>query len=91
MQYSYFSLYSVFPHKKVHLFRNILLFLPPPTLYKVETGKKIIDLFEIHASNFVCGVRGGVGPVGIGKHLRMQKRPKTFVHGCRFEIKSQGS
>ena len=36
-----------------------LAVLPPPTLYKVETQKK----FWIHASNIVCGVRGGVGPV----------------------------
>ena len=91
MQYSYFSLYSVFPHREVHPFRNFLAVLSPPTLYKVETGKKILDLFQIHASNFVCGVRGGVGPVCIGKHARMQKCPKTFVHGCRFEVKSQES
>ena len=61
MRYSYFSLYSVFPHREVHPFRNFLAVLSPPTLYKVETGKKILDLFQIHASNFVCGVRGGVG------------------------------
>ena len=52
MQYSYFSLYSVFPHKNVHPFRNIVQFLPTPTLYKVETGEKNLDLFQIHASNF---------------------------------------
>ena len=40
MQYSYFSLYSVFPPKNVHPFRNIVQFLPTPTLYKVESGKK---------------------------------------------------
>ena len=43
----------------VHPFRNFLAVLPPPTLYKVETRKK----FWIHASNIVCGVRGGVGSV----------------------------
>ena len=30
-----------------------------PTLYKVETGEKIPQ----HASNVVCGVRGGAGYV----------------------------
>ena len=37
-------------------FRKFLAVLPSPTLYKVETRKK----FWIHASNIVCGVRGGV-------------------------------
>ena len=59
LQYSYFSVVSRFPLKTVHPFRNFLAVLPPPTLYKVETRKK----FWIHASNIVCGVRGGVGPV----------------------------
>ena len=40
LQYSYFSR---FPLKKVHLFRNFLAVLPSPTLYKVETRKKILD------------------------------------------------
>ena len=56
LQYSYFSVISRFPLKTVHPFRNFLAVLPPPTLYKVETRKK----FWIHASNIVCGVRGGV-------------------------------
>ena len=54
-----FFCHSGFPHKTVHPSRNVLAVLPPPTLYKVETRKK----FWIHASNTVCGVRGGVGPV----------------------------
>ena len=29
-----------------------------------------------------CGVRGGVGPVWIGKRPRNAKCPKTFVHDC---------
>ena len=52
VQFSYFSVISQFPHKTVHPFQNCLAFLPPPTLYKVETRKK----FWIHASNIVCGV-----------------------------------
>ena len=40
LQYSYFSW---FPLKTVHLFRNFLAVLPSPTLYKVETRKKILD------------------------------------------------
>ena len=59
LQHSYCSVFSRFPLKTVHYFRNLFAVLPPPTLYKVETRKK----FWIHASNIVCGVRGGVGPV----------------------------
>ena len=59
LPYSYFSIISQFPLGTVHPFQNLLAVLTPPTLYKVETGKK----FWIHASNIVCGVRGGVGPV----------------------------
>ena len=59
LQYSYFSVISRFPLKTAHPFQNLLAVLPPPTLYKVETLKK----FWIHASNIVCGVRGGAGPV----------------------------
>ena len=59
LQYSYVSviLFSQFPLKTVHPFRNFLVDLPPPTLYKVETRKKCWK----HASNIVCGVRGGGG------------------------------
>ena len=59
MQYSYFSVISGFPHKTVHPFGNFLAVLPPPTLKKVEIPKKM----WIHASNIVCGVRGGLGLV----------------------------
>ena len=38
---------------------SILVVLAPPTLYKVETRKKL----WIHASNILCGVRGRFGPV----------------------------
>ena len=48
------------------LFEIFLRFFLPPTLYKVETWKKI----WIHASNIVCGVRGGVGPVWTGNRPR---------------------
>ena len=44
----------------------------PPTLYKVETWKK----FWIHASNIVCGVRGGVGPVRIGNAQKCKSVPR---------------
>ena len=74
LQYSYFSVISRFPLKTVHPFRNFLAVLPPPTLYKVETRKK----FWIHASNIVCGVRGGVGPVWIGKRPRNSNVSQDF-------------
>ena len=63
-----FFCHSGFPHKTVHPFRNFLAVLPPPTLCKVETRKK----FWIHASNIDCGLRGGVGPVLIGKRPEIQ-------------------
>ena len=78
LHYSYFSVISRFPHKTVHPFQNFLAVLPPPTLHKVETRKK----FRIHSSNIVCGVRGGVGPVWIGKRPRNAKCPETFVQDC---------
>ena len=59
LQYSYFSVFSRFPLKTLHPFRNFLVGRPLPTLYKVETWKK----FWIRASNIDCGVRGGIGPV----------------------------
>ena len=48
LQYSYFSVISRFPLKTVHPFRNFLAVLPPPTLYKVETRKKILDTYIQH-------------------------------------------
>ena len=74
LQYSYFSVISRFPLKKVHRFRNFLAVLSLPTLYKVETRKK----FWIHASNIVCGVRGGVGTVWIEKRPRNAKVSQDF-------------
>ena len=65
---------SRFPLKSVRHFWNFLAILSPPTLYKVETRKK----FWIHASNIVCGVRGGVGPVSIGKRPRNAKLSQDF-------------
>ena len=82
LQYSYFSVISRFPLKRVRLSRNFLAVLPPPTPYKVETRKK----FRIHASNIVCGVRGEAGPVGIENAPEKQKCPKTFVHDCSLEF-----
>ena len=43
LQYSYISVISRFPLKTMHPFQNFLAVLPPPTLYKVETRKKILD------------------------------------------------
>ena len=74
LQYSYFCVISQFPLKTVHPFRNFLAVLPPPTLYKVETWKK----FRTHASNIVCGVRGGVRHSSIGKRPRNAKVFQDF-------------
>ena len=81
LQYSYFSVISRFPLKTVHRFRNFFAVLPPPTLYKVETRKK----FWIHASNIVCGVRGGVGPVWIGKRPKNAKVSQDFCPWLLFQ------
>ena len=64
MQYSDFSviLGSLIKQHCI-LFGNFLAVVPPITLYNVESWKK----FLIHASNIICGVRGGAGPVLIGK------------------------
>ena len=82
LQYSYFHVISRFPLKTVHPFRNSLVVLPPPTLYKVETRKK----FWIHASNIVCGVRLGelLDLCELENAPETQKCPKTFVHDCIF-------
>ena len=73
LQNSYFSVSSRFPLKTVHPSRDFLAVLFPPILYK-EIRKKI----WIHASNIVCGVRGGVGPVWIGKRPRNAKVSQDF-------------
>jgi len=57
---------------------------PSPTLYKVETHKKE---FWIQESNVVCGVRGEVGLVWIGKRPRIENCPKSFNHhDCSYDL-----
>ena len=57
---------------------------PSPTLYKVETHKK---KFWIQESSVVCGVRGEVGLVWIGKRPRNEKRTKSFNHhDCSYDL-----
>ena len=73
-----FFFISRFPHKIVHPFQFFLQFALPPPYTKLKHGKK----FWIHTSNIDCGVRGGVGPMWIGKRPRAAKCPKTFVHDC---------
>ena len=74
LQYSYFSVISQFPHKTVHPFRNFLAVLSPPPYTKLKLGKK----FWINSSNIFCEVRGGVGPVLIGKYPRNAKVSQDF-------------
>ena len=78
LRYSYFSVICRFPLKTVHPFRNFLAVLPPPTLYKVETRKKV----WMHASNIVCGVREGLDLCELENTPERQKCLKTFVHDC---------
>ena len=63
-------------HKRVHPFRNFLVVLPPPPYIQFKLGKK--KLWK-HASNVVCGVRGGaLGYVWIGKRPRNSKVSQDF-------------
>ena len=60
--------------KTVQRFRNFLVVLPPPPDTKLKLGKK----FWIHESNIVCRVRGGAGPVWLGKRPRNAKVSQDF-------------
>ena len=64
------------PLKQCILFKIFLQFSLHLPYTKLKLGKKI----WIHASNIVCGVRGGVGPVWIGKRPRNAKVSHVF---CR--------
>ena len=79
LQYSYVSVISRFPLKTVHPFRKFLAVLPPLTLYKVETRKKILDIRVQHC---LWG-GGGADLCGLENAPEKQKCPKTFVHDCR--------
>ena len=59
MQYSYFSVISEFSHKKSASFSNVSAVLPPPTLYKVETRKKMLDT---RVQQLFVGWGEGLGP-----------------------------
>ena len=85
LQYSYISVISRFPLKTLYPFQNFLAVLLPPTLYKVETRKK----FWINASNIVCRLRGGVGPVWIGivpRLLSMIVNYKRVVNAIHLHV-----
>ena len=60
--------------KQCSVFEIFLQFSLPPSYTKLKLGKK----FWIHASKIVCGVRGGVGPVWIGKRPRNVKVSQDF-------------
>ena len=59
LKYSYFLLFLGSILKQGSVFEMFLQFSLPPPYTKLKLGKK----FWIHASNIVCGVRRGVGPV----------------------------
>ena len=75
LQYSYFSR---FPLKTVHLFRNFLAVLPPPTLYKVETRK---NSGNTRPTVFV-GWGEGLDLCELENAPETQTCPKIFVHDC---------
>ena len=81
------AIFTFFCHFS-HPFRNFLAVFSPPTLHKVETRKE----FWIHASKIVCGVRGRVGPVWVGKRRRNAEVSQDFcpwlqVPNCVFGIR----
>ena len=59
----------------MHPFRNFLAVLPPPPYTKLKLVKKV----WIHESNVVWGLRGGVGPMRIGKHPRNASVPRLLT------------
>ena len=69
LQYLYFSVVSRFPLKRVRLSSKFSCSSPSPHPIQSWNSEK----FCIHASNIVCGVRGGVGTVCIGKRSRNAK------------------
>ena len=76
LRYSYISVIRRFPLKTVHPFRNFLAVLPPPTLYKVETRKKIVQ----H-----CLWAEGRAGLDLCELENAPERQKTFVHDCSSE------
>ena len=60
--------------KQCILFEIFLQFSVPHPIQSWNSEKK----FWIHASNILCGVRGGVGPVWIGKRRRKAKVSQDF-------------
>ena len=78
LQYSYFSVISWFPLTRVHPFRNFLTVHPPPPS-PPYTKLKVRKKFWIRASNIVCGVRGEVGPVCIGKRPSNAELSQDFL------------
>ena len=69
-----FLLFLGFVIKHCIVFEIFLQFSLPLSYTKLKLGKK----FWIQASSFVCGVRGGVGPVWIGKRSRNAKVSQNF-------------
>ena len=74
LRYSYISVICRFPLKTVHPFRKFLAALPPPTIYKVETRKKIVQ----HC--LWAEGRAGLDLCELENVPERQKCPKTFVH-----------
>ena len=84
MQYSKLPVISGFPHSTVFPFWNFLAVLPPPTLYKAETRRKLLD---ICVQRFLWSEEGWWGKgVGIGKRPRTfcKSVPRALVRDCRL-------
>ena len=78
LKYLDFSVFSGFPFKTVHPFRNLLAVLSPSILYKVET-RKILGTLVQH-----CLWGEGFDLCELEKAPDMQKCPKTFVYDCSY-------
>ena len=78
----FFCHFSV-PSKQWILFKIFLQFSLPPPYTKLNLGE---NSGYTRPTLIVCGVRGGVGPVCIGKRPRNAKvfQDINFVHDCRY-------
>ena len=86
LQYSDFSVISLFPLKTVHPFRNFLAVLPPPPYTKLKLGK---NSGYTRPTLFV-GWGEGLDLCELENAPETQKCPKTFVHDCSFKCRWSG-
>ena len=82
LQYSYFSVISRFPLKRVHPFRNFLAVIPPPPYTKLKLGKNS----GYTRPTLLVGWGEGLDLCEMENSPETQKCPKTFVHDCSLSV-----